>query len=221
MTAQTRATLKTYFETGDKPTQTQFANTIDSFVSLLDTTAQTVVSDISLGGSLAVSGKSTLASVVATIVSATTVSPGSITGTATNDNAPAGAVGEYFEIEVSAGAAISLSNGQTNNAAKLPLGAGDWDVWANAGFLGTGSTTTTQFIAGLNTVSSALPTAPGKGGYFKTSFAGGAGTADHVFQVGMIRVPVAVSANVYLGVQGTFAASTLKGYGFIGARRRR
>lgn len=31
MTAQNRATLKSYFETGDKPTQSQFADLIDSF----------------------------------------------------------------------------------------------------------------------------------------------------------------------------------------------
>ena len=31
MTAQTKATLKTYFDTGDKPTATEFADLIDSF----------------------------------------------------------------------------------------------------------------------------------------------------------------------------------------------
>ena len=71
MTAQTRATLKTYYLTGLKPTQVQFANTIDSFLSLLDTTAQVIASPITVSGaatfsstvsaaSLNVSGTTTL-----------------------------------------------------------------------------------------------------------------------------------------------------------------
>lgn len=56
MTAQTRSVLYSYFEQGDRPTQSQFADTIDSFVSLTDTTAQVITSDISCGGSLHVSG---------------------------------------------------------------------------------------------------------------------------------------------------------------------
>jgi len=35
MAAESRTTLKTYFETGDTPTQAQFANLIDSFYSLV------------------------------------------------------------------------------------------------------------------------------------------------------------------------------------------
>ena len=36
MSAETRTTLKTYFNTGDKPTETQFANLIDSNLNLTD-----------------------------------------------------------------------------------------------------------------------------------------------------------------------------------------
>ncbi len=36
MAAQDRTTLYSYFNTGDKPTETQFANLIDSYVSLTD-----------------------------------------------------------------------------------------------------------------------------------------------------------------------------------------
>ena len=38
MTKQTRSTLKGYFETGDIPTQQNYQDLIDSFVSLDDTT---------------------------------------------------------------------------------------------------------------------------------------------------------------------------------------
>lgn len=73
MTAQTRTTLKAYFEMGDKPTQGQFADTIDSYLSLIDPTAQSVVSDVSFGGAFSVSGKSTLPSILTTTVSAQNV----------------------------------------------------------------------------------------------------------------------------------------------------
>lgn len=46
MTAQTRATLKALFENGDKPSGSDYSDWIDSMVSLSDTTAQTMTSDI-------------------------------------------------------------------------------------------------------------------------------------------------------------------------------
>jgi hypothetical protein len=46
MSAKNRATNKSVFETGDKPTGSDYANLIDSFLSLVDTTAQSVTSDL-------------------------------------------------------------------------------------------------------------------------------------------------------------------------------
>lgn len=56
MTAQTRTVLKTYFETNDKPNQSQFIDTIDSFVNLSDTAAQSITSDVSAQKKLDVNG---------------------------------------------------------------------------------------------------------------------------------------------------------------------
>jgi len=50
MAAQTRATNKGVYETGDNPVGSNYVDLIDSFLSLLDTTAQTVTSDITLSG---------------------------------------------------------------------------------------------------------------------------------------------------------------------------
>lgn len=60
MTAQTVATLKSYFVTGAKPTQAQFANVMDSYVSFLDTSAQSIVSDFVIGGGVTVSGAASI-----------------------------------------------------------------------------------------------------------------------------------------------------------------
>ena len=56
MTQQTRATLKGVFEQGDVPQGSDYEDLIDSFVSLADTTAQTVTSDLTITGALNVNG---------------------------------------------------------------------------------------------------------------------------------------------------------------------
>lgn len=57
MTQQTRANLKAKFETGDKPTQTDYEDLIDSNLNLVDTTAQNITSNINfLGGGLVIDG---------------------------------------------------------------------------------------------------------------------------------------------------------------------
>ena len=45
MTAKSRATLKQQFATGDVPTGSDYVDLIDSFLNLVDTTAQTVTSE--------------------------------------------------------------------------------------------------------------------------------------------------------------------------------
>lgn len=52
MTAQTPTILKTYFETGDIPSQAQFGSLIDSYVNVAVSAAQTIQSDVSALGSL-------------------------------------------------------------------------------------------------------------------------------------------------------------------------
>lgn len=52
MTARSVATLKGYFTTGFKPTQSQFGDVMDSFVSFLDTSAQSIVSDFYVSGAV-------------------------------------------------------------------------------------------------------------------------------------------------------------------------
>jgi hypothetical protein len=48
MTARTPTILKTYFETGDKPTQTQFGDLIDSFVNVATSATQTPIGPLAL-----------------------------------------------------------------------------------------------------------------------------------------------------------------------------
>lgn len=48
MTAKNRSDNKAAFETGDAPTGTNYADLIDSFLSITDSTAQSVASDITV-----------------------------------------------------------------------------------------------------------------------------------------------------------------------------
>lgn len=72
MTIQSRAALKSVFENGDQPQGSDFADLIDSFVSLADTTAQALSSPI------------TGSTVGVTKVSAATVSAQVVNGSAAN-----------------------------------------------------------------------------------------------------------------------------------------
>ena len=56
----TKTTLKTYFNTGDQPTESNFADFIDSNLNLGETATQTVLSSITLSGSLNISQSSTI-----------------------------------------------------------------------------------------------------------------------------------------------------------------
>jgi len=68
MTQQTRATNKARFETGDAPAETDYADLIDSYLSLGDTAAQTIASPVIISGSLGIGTK-----VSAALVSANSV----------------------------------------------------------------------------------------------------------------------------------------------------
>jgi hypothetical protein len=48
MTAQNRDANKAVFEQGDRPQGSDYVNLIDSFLSLVDVSAQTVISDLSV-----------------------------------------------------------------------------------------------------------------------------------------------------------------------------
>lgn len=51
-----------------------------------------------------------------------------ITGTATNDSAPAGRIGELITGTLASGSAISMTNNTPANITQISLTPGDWDV---------------------------------------------------------------------------------------------
>jgi len=139
---------------------------------------------------------------------------GQLPGTATNDNASAGNVGELV---TNTGSGIGLTSAQTSNVTSVSLTAGDWDVSATVAFGPGGSTTWTVASAGITTTSATMPGSYGQ--YIQQvnnpALTGGGFTA----AVPVQRISLASPATVYLVTQSTFAVSTMSGAGNLRARR--
>lgn len=143
-----------------------------------------------------------------------------IPGTATNDTANAGNLGEIIQSNIASGSAVSLTSPNTANVTSIVLTAGDWDVYGQIPFLANGATVTTFNRAGLSTVSATYADQP-SGSY--TDWWGSKTGAAPTLSAGTINVQVAngASKTVYLIAQATFTTNTLAAYGGIYARRRR
>jgi hypothetical protein len=79
MTAQTRPTNTGRFEQGDAPQGSDFADLIDSFIALVDTTAQTVASDLRAANFIT-SGKVSAATLNIATLNATNLGGSTVSG---------------------------------------------------------------------------------------------------------------------------------------------
>lgn len=145
-----------------------------------------------------------------------------ITGTTTNNNANAGAFGEYQTGTVAANT-TSLSTGTTANVGtntNITLAAGDWDCSGVVNFTFGATTSITNLTGGISTTTGTLPA---QDSYFdyETSAMIPTGTAVATWVVPTVRLSNSGSTNVFLVSQATFTASTLKVGGTIRCRRMR
>ena len=139
-------------------------------------------------------------------------------GSATNDNASAGNLGEYVTSQVTCATATGLSNGVSSNVTTISLTAGDWDVWGAVGVDPAGTTVLTSIQGGIGGTSGAMPSA-GFPAY--AAWAGSVTGATHlnVITIGPRRESFSGTNTVYLVVNATFTTSTAGGCGYIIARR--
>ena len=156
-------------------------------------------------------------------VDSTALYVGQAPGTATNDNASAGNLGEYLSSNVPVGSAVSLTTGTPANVTSLVLTAGDWDVSGNVAFTPGGTTTSTQQKVWISATSATLPTQPNAGGESWGAANPAAGMAAIILPVGPMRfqVPNGSTTNVYLSAIAAFSVSTMTVNGFFRARRMR
>lgn len=151
---------------------------------------------------------------------AATAAAGQIPGTATNDNASAGNIGQIIESTVVSGSAVPLTSPNPSDVTSINLTAGDWEVCASLFFSLGGGTVFTRDFGWINTVSATDPNPPNGGAYFDNIPQIAAGVS-FGSPVGCRRYSFSVTTTVYLTAAMTFAVSTSAAFGYIGARRAR
>lgn len=139
-----------------------------------------------------------------------------LVGTATNDSAATGNIGEYLEATVASGSAVSLVNGIQKNVASISLTAGDWDVFGFCAFLAGATTTATAYAAEASLTSNTFDVE-----YALFAISAAAGNANQNFPFPGKRISLAATTTVYLVASANFAISTMGAYGRISARRAR
>ncbi|WP_375199060.1 hypothetical protein [Cupriavidus metallidurans] len=134
-------------------------------------------------------------------------------GTTTNNNANAGAWGEYVEVSP---AAVGLTTATSTNIASQSLTAGDYDAYCNVFFLTGAGDTATSVIVGLNTTSATLPAVPLYNHSGNVNIPAGTGvTRDSTLR----RFSLASTSTVYCIANATHSGGTMTGQGILRVRR--
>ncbi len=116
-----------------------------------------------------------------------------------------------------------LANATAANLTAVSLTAGDWDVWGQTINFPGGSTVTTLLQAGVTSTSATIPL-PTAGVPGRADCAYGAGiTGGNAITCSVLpaRISLAATTTIFLVASDSFTTSTMVGFGYISARRRR
>lgn len=145
---------------------------------------------------------------------------GGIRGTATNDSASAGFVGEELKTTVASASAVSLTTNTQANLTSQSFTAGDWDVFVTVIRNFGATTSVTKMEVGISQSSATLPTVTtGAGDYAVHTQVASVPVGSISQTVGPFRVSLASTTTVYAVVRDTFTLSTDAVYGSIRGRR--
>jgi|SRR5271166_1261549 len=147
----------------------------------------------------------------------TALAPGQIPGSAANDSASAGNIGEFITATTTG---VALTSGAALTITSIALTAGDWDVWGDVVFLPAGTTTIQGFATASNTVTNTFPSTTTGGGLNKI-FAPLTTGNSQALPVGCERYSFAGTTTVYLVALAFFGVSTMAADGKLSARRAR
>lgn len=144
---------------------------------------------------------------------------GQIPGTATNDSANAGNVGEFITASRASGSALGLTSGAAASIASVSLTAGNWCITGYAGFSATGTTIIADTVGGASATTNVVGA---EGTYSRTvypasAFAGAATVPIQV--IPMACVNLSTTTTYFLVESADFTISTLGGFGGIFAQR--
>lgn len=146
---------------------------------------------------------------------------GQLAGTATNDNASTGNVGEYLSSSVSSGSPVAMTSGAAVNITSLSLTAGDWDVYGVVGAKGAGTTTINYWVGSISTTTGTIDNANDRRVATCLETTAFSFTALYTQQIGPARISLSGTTTIYLVTEAGFGVSTCSAYGILHARRRR
>ena len=142
-----------------------------------------------------------------------TIKSSMVTGTATNDNSPAGRIGEYVSASNTSG--TSFTNNQYVDLANITLTPGDWDVSLNVFVQASGATITALEIG--------IGTASGNSGAGLVVADNRSNAAINVSQQSLVvpawRASISSSTTYYAKFFATSVAGTINGFCRLSARR--
>ncbi len=138
-----------------------------------------------------------------------------IVGTATNNSATAGHIGEYVSSLIAVGSAVSLTTATPANVTSISLTAGDWDVEGNINFTETTATVTAR-SGGVTSTTATIPT---DGSEVYNGSQTVVITSINSITSSRKRFSLSGTTTVYLVTSATFSAGTVAAFGSITARR--
>ena len=140
-------------------------------------------------------------------------------GTATNDSAPAGFIGEYVESIITTGSEVSLTTGVPANLTSISLTAGDWDVTGSVFLDLNAATVLANALFGFNTTSATPPAIDSsKRAHFTwNSTNNWVGTPSATMPT--CRFSLSTTTTIYFVCYANFSTNTLAVFGSMRARR--
>jgi len=138
-------------------------------------------------------------------------------GTQTNDNAPAGYVGEYISSVVLQADAVAVTTATSTEVTHIDLTAGDWDVNGSVSYI-PANTTVCSSMFGTVYTSVSISSTVYRGSMTANSFTGN-GSATPGVICPTRRFSLSAPATIYLVAYSDFTTSTNAAFGFINARR--
>jgi len=192
----------------------------DEIDSIYKTMKDNLRGIVRLSSASAASLTVTSATINLATISSGTIPSFAVTGTATNNEAPSGRIGEFIETIVSV-SSNSPPNGSFGDFIQMPLTAGDWELIGRINWNSNGATWS-QVVIGIGT---AIGTS-GVGmvsGYSRLdeAWANSATTPLQVSQVCVIRVSLSGSATYRLKYAAVYSAGQPQALGALSARRMR
>lgn len=147
-----------------------------------------------------------------------------VKGSATNDSAATGFIGEIVSSTIATGASVSTATGSATPITSISLTAGDWDVSGVVDYTLGATTSVTVLAQGSLALNGCMTNGVALGAQdtfsqFETAANVMTAAVDPSYVIPTVRVSIASTTTVCLIAKDVFTVSTVKAYGTLRARR--